>query len=91
MTSMLQDLDSSKTEMDLYRGSSSKGAPEGIPFNVQVLQNAWDIEKSKFDKFLIPVILQKCLDNFNGFYIGRHKNHKLSWALGLVIIILFLG
>lgn len=84
MTSMLSDLDSSKEEMNLYRNSSSKATPSGIPFAVQVLQNAWDIDKTKFEKLILPKTLNNCLDDFNSFYIGRHKNHKLTWALGLV-------
>ena len=86
MTSMLQDLDSSKIEMDFYRGTESKAAPSGIPFNVKVLQNVWDIDKSKFDNVLIPKILQNCLTDFNNFYSTRHKNHKLTWSFSLVNI-----
>lgn len=85
MTSMMQDLESSRTEMDLFRQQPHRGSPNGVQFSVQVLQNgAWEIEKSKFDKMEIPKSLEKCLDDFNTFYIGRHKNHKLTWAYGLV-------
>ena len=85
MTSMMQDLDSSRTEMDLFRQQSHRGSPNGVYFTVQVFQNgAWEIEKTKFDKIEIPRFLDKCLEDFNSFYIGRHKNHKLTWAYGLV-------
>jgi|LauGreDrversion4_2_1035121.scaffolds.fasta_scaffold1489514_1 hypothetical protein len=84
MTSMLQDLETSKEENSLYRNSGSKACPSGIPFVVQVLQNSWDIDKIKFDKLILPKYLTKCLDDFNLFYTERHKNHKLSWVLGLV-------
>jgi hypothetical protein len=84
MTSMLQDLETSKTEMDIYRTQSHRGSPNGIPFNVQVLQHgAWELDKNRFDKFDIPPFLSKCVEDFNSFYINRHKTHKLSWALGL--------
>jgi hypothetical protein len=85
MTSMMQDLESSRTEMDLFRQQTHRGSPNGVVFSVQVLQNgAWEIEKNKFDKIEIPTFLLKCLEEFNNFYIGRHKNHKLTWAYGLV-------
>jgi hypothetical protein len=86
MTSMMQDLETSKTEMDQYRSSPThnRGCPNGIPFNVQVLQHgAWEIDKTKFEKFDIPVFLTKCMEDFNQFYINRHKTHKLTWAQGL--------
>lgn len=44
---------------------------------------AWEIDKLKFDKFITPNFLNKCIDDFNGFYIGHHKTHKLTWAYGL--------
>ncbi len=84
MTSMMQDLETSKTEIDLYRASKHRGSPNGIYFNVQVLQHgAWEIDKIKFDAFEYPSFLTKCMEDFNSFYINRHKTHKLSWALGL--------
>ena len=84
MTSMMQDLETSKEVMGLYKAQSHRGSPEGIPFNVQVLQHgAWEIEKSKFDRILIPSFLNNCMDDFNSFYINRHKTHKLIWASGL--------
>ena len=84
MTSMLQDLDSSKLEMELYRKTKSKGTPLGISLNIQVLQNSWDIDKRKFDRIIIPNFLQGCLNDFNSFYTERHKNHVLTWVYGLV-------
>ena len=84
MTTMLQDLDTSKEENNLYRNWDSKACPSGIQFMVQVLQNSWDIDKSKFEKVILPSFLNDCLNDFNSFYTVRHKNHKLSWVLGLV-------
>lgn len=84
MTSMMQDLETSKTEMDMFRTMPHRGSPNNIAFNVQVLQNgAWEIDKIKFDKFNVPVFLNKCIEDFNQFYINRHKAHRLTWALGL--------
>lgn len=84
MTSMLQDLETSKEENNVYRNSFSKACPSGIPLFVQVLQNSWEIDKLKFDKLMLPKYLTNCLDDFNSFYTERHKNHKLTWVLGLV-------
>jgi cullin-4 len=84
MTSMMQDLETSKSVMDQYKSQTHRGSPNGIPFNVQVLQHgAWEIDKSKFEKFETPLFLQKCTDDFNTFYISKHKTHKLTWAQGL--------
>lgn len=85
MTSMIQDLDSSKAEMEVYKSKSDhKGNPNGIQLNVQILQHgAWEIDKNKFDKLDLPLFLNSIKDDFCNFYYGRHKNHKLSWAFGL--------
>jgi hypothetical protein len=85
LTSMLQDLEMSKTENDIYRANPvHKGSPNGVAFNVKVLQNgSWEIDKNKFEKFEIPRFLLKCVEDFTKFYIGRHKTHKLTWAFGL--------
>lgn len=84
MTSMMQDLETSKTEMDLYRAQPHRGCPESIPFAVQVLQHgAWEIDKSKFDRIPVPPFLNRCMEDFNNFYINRHKTHKLIWTGGL--------
>jgi len=62
MTSMIQDLDSSKSEMDLFKQEKHKGSPGGIILSIQVLQNgAWDIDKSKFEKVEIPKFFNKML------------------------------
>ena len=84
MTLMMQDLETSKTVMDKYRSLSHRGNPNGIAFNVQVLQQgAWEVDKIKFDKFTINPCIQKCMDDFNTFYTKDHKTHKLLWCLGL--------
>ncbi len=85
MTSMIQDLDSSKVEMEVYKSKSThKGIPNGIQLNVQVLQHgAWEIDKNRFDKLDVPIFLNSIKEDFSNFYYGRHKNHKLSWAYGL--------
>jgi hypothetical protein len=84
MTSMMLDLETRKTEMDMYRTQSHRGNPFGVQFTVQVLQHgAWEVDKNKFDKFNVPVFLDKCVNDFNTFYINRHKTHKLLWCFGI--------
>ena len=85
MSGMIQDLESSKTEIEIYKTSTHKGKPGNIEFTVQVLQNSWDIEKSKFESVMIPPYLNHCIDDFTTFYVNRHKNHKLLFSLLLVI------
>lgn len=61
--------------------------PNGIVFNVRILQQgAWDIDKQKFDRIDLTPFLNFCIDDYTNFYIKRHKNYKLSWAYGLVLI-----
>jgi hypothetical protein len=84
MTEMMRDLDTSKTESDLYRQQKHRGQPYGIKFTAQVVsQSAWEISKNKMDKIEIPQILENCMKDFSDFYIGRHRNHKLLWCYGL--------
>lgn len=85
MTSMMDDLESGKRTIDQYRTTSrSKGAPNGILLQCQVVQQgSWDITKSKFDKVEIPANIQYCIDDFLKFYLSKHKEHKLQWCYGL--------
>ena len=84
MTEMMRDLESSKTEIDLYRQLPHRGQPFGIKFTTQVVsQSAWEISKNKMDKIEIPTLLENCMKDFNDFYIKRHRNHKLLWCYGL--------
>lgn len=85
MTQMLQDLDNSKAEMDKYKKLQHRGRPNGVELNVQVLGNSsWDIDKNKMEKLIIPPILQKCIDDFSGFYVKDRSMYKLDFAFGLV-------
>jgi len=85
MTSMMQDLDSSKNTMDAYRLQKHKGFPlEGVQFNCQILRNgAWEIEKTKFDKFNLPKTIKFYIEDFEKFYLSKQKTHKLMWVYGL--------
>ena len=84
MTEMMRDLESSKTEIDIYRQQPHRGSPNGIKFTTQVVsQSAWEIPKTKMDKIEIPLILENCMKDFTDFYVKRNKNRKLLWCYGL--------
>lgn len=85
MSAMLQDLDTSKVEMDKYKKEKHRGKPNGIELNVQILGNStWDIDKSKLEKFTVPRIIQACMEDFSKFYIKDRSMYKLDFAFGLV-------
>ena len=85
MASMIQDLEVSKSEMDIFKQQTHRGKTNGVEMNVQVLgNNTWEIEKTKFEKITITPIMRKCCEDFNTFYINRRKMHKLEWVLGVV-------
>ena len=84
MTGMINDLENSKTEIDLYKNQPHKGQPHGIKFNTKVVsQSAWEISTNKMDKIEINPVIEDCLKDFNDFYTKRHKDHKLLWCYGL--------
>jgi hypothetical protein len=86
MTAMIQDLKNSKLEMDIFKQKNHKGRPAGIEIVVQVLgNNSWDIDKIRFEKLItIPKSISNSVEEFNNFYVGRRKMHKLEWVYGLV-------
>lgn len=88
MTAMLQDLKSSKTEMDIFKQQPHRGRINGIELSVQVLGNSsWEIDKINFEKLItIPENLKKCMEEFNNFYTNRRKMHRLEWVFGIVRI-----
>lgn len=86
MNAMMQDLDTSKGEIDSFKREKHFGKPNGIELNVLVLNNNWEIEKIKFAQLMIPQKLTNCLDVFTDFYTKRRQMHRLDWCLGLVFI-----
>ena len=86
MTSMIQDLETSRSEMDSFRLQSHKGRPvNGIDMNVMVLGNSnWDIDKVKFEKIFITPSMEKSVSIFNQFYTNKRGMHRLEWAYGMV-------
>ena len=84
MQEMINDLEKNKGEIEGYKTTSSRGVPNGIKFDVQIIsQSAWDISKSNMEKIEIPPFLKVCLDDFEAYYIKRHQQAKLIWCLSL--------
>ena len=84
MHDMMEDLEKNKKEIEAYKFSPSKGAPNGIKLNVQVIsQSAWDINKIVMEKIEMPKFMTSCLEDFEKFYLARHTSLKLLWCLGL--------
>ena len=84
MMEMMNDLEKNKKEIDAYKLSPSKGIPNGIKFNIQVIsQSAWEINKKSMEKIELPSFLSTCLDDFENFYLKKHNGQKLMWCLGL--------
>ena len=84
MTEMINDLERNKKEKDEYKLSESKGAPNGIKFNIQVISpSPWVINKKLMEKIEMPKFLSTSLKDFEQFYLKRHYGQKLIWCLGL--------
>ena len=84
MDDMMKDLEKNKKEIDDYKASPSKGAPNGIKLDVQVIcQSAWNINKILMEKIEMPKFMTSCLEDFENFYLARHTSHKLMWCVGL--------
>ena len=84
MTEMMNDLEKNKKEIESYKSSQSKGTPNGIKFNIQVIsQSAWDINNKSMEKIELTPFLKVCLEDFENFYLKKHSGQKLRWCLGL--------
>ena len=84
MMEMMNDLEKNKKEIDAYKQSASKGNPNGIKFNIQVIsQSAWEVSKKAMEKIELPKFLSSCMEDFETYYLKRHSGQKLIWCLGL--------
>ena len=85
MTEMMNDLEKNKNEIEQYKQkSASRGNPNGIKFNIQVISpSAWEITKKNMEKFELPKFLSSCMEDFEKYYLDRHSGQKLIWCLGL--------
>ena len=84
MNEMINDLEKNKKEIDAYKLSKSKGVPNGIKFNIQVIsQSAWEINKNSMQRMELPKFLSTCVEDFTEFYLNKHSGQKLMWCYGL--------
>ena len=84
MMEMMNDLEKNKKEIDAYKLSSSKGTPNGIKFNIQVIsQSAWENSKKNIEKMELHKFLFTSKDKLEKIYINKHSGHKLIWCFGL--------
>ena len=83
LINMVNDYETNKKYKDGYSLSPSKGAPNGINFNVQVIEvGIWDIRYENIvEKFKIPKYMEACLEDFEKYYLGIHKKRLLRWIL----------
>jgi len=83
---MLQDLDTSKAEMEKYKRLNHRGRPNNIEMDVRILGAcSWDIEKTKLEKIAYPKSIGVCIEDFKSFYTRDRSMYKLDFAFGLVI------
>ena len=84
MNEMINDLEKNKSEIEGYKLSKSKGMPNDIKFNVQIISpSAWDISKTDMEKIEILPFLKTCIEDFEDYYLKRYQQTKLIWCLGL--------
>ena len=84
MKKMIDDLEKSKANMELYKSLSHKGSPNDIKLDITVIsQSDWEINKSLMEKINIPKFLSVCLEDYENFYLNKYKSQQLIWCLGL--------
>ena len=83
MSEMLNDLEKNKSEIEEYKQTTTKGIPNNIKFNVQVVSHGWNLNQFYSQKIEIPPFLKFCLDDFQNYYINKYRDKKLIWYIGL--------
>ena len=80
MVGMISDIENNNILMEGYKNSQSKGKPNGIKFNVQVISlMPWDVNSDQLIKIKIPKLLSSCVEDFEKYYINKYEHHKLIW------------
>ena len=77
---MMEEFDFNKKIIEEYKSSPSKGMPNGIKFNFQVISyDVWDINEKNMDKIKIPRFLISCVKDFENFYLKKYESRRLKW------------
>ena len=80
---MISNIEGSIKENEEYKKTQNNRAQNGIKFNIKVIPPEWDLNKIYFEKIKIPKFLQFCIDDFEKYYLNKHKFIKLRWSLNL--------
>ena len=78
MVTMLEDVETSKKEMEKYKeSSSSRGYPSGIKFDVLVISNnSWEVDMKRLTNFKLPNIFSSCVKDFSNFYLNKYIDRE---------------
>ncbi|TKR67315.1 hypothetical protein L596_023487 [Steinernema carpocapsae] len=81
---MFTDVGLSRDLNEKFHEKISEGTQAGVKcdFSAMVLgSGAWPLSQTQL--FVIPPVLNQCLDAFNTFYSGQHQGRKLSWLYNM--------
>ena len=82
MTTMIDDLEKNNVEIENYKNSPSKGAPNGINFRVKIINfSAWNFDKKHILKINLPRLFSSCIADLERYYKNRYSDRKLIWYL----------
>ena len=82
MTTMIDDLEKNNVEIENYKNSPSKGAPNGINFRVKIINfSAWNFDKKHILKIDLPRLFSSCIADLERYYKNRYSDRKLIWYL----------
>lgn len=84
MMMMIDYVEKNNIILEQYRLSPSKGAPNGIKFNVLAinLKQNWEVDIKYMEKIQLPKFLSSCIEDFEKFYLSKNSHKLLSWFLG---------
>ena len=84
MMMMIDYVEKNNKILEQYRLSPSKGAPNGIKFNVLAinLKQNWEVDIKYMEKIQLPKFLSSCIEDFEKFYLSKNSHKLLSWFLG---------
>ena len=68
--------------MEEYSKTPSKGKPNEIKFNIEVLPS-WSgkLRDKNLIAFNLPKLFSSCIEDFEKYYLGKYTNHNLKWFL----------
>lgn len=68
--------------MEEYSKTPSKGKPNEIKFNIEVLPSGpGKLRDKNLTAFNLPKLFSSCIEDFEKYYLGKYTNHNLKWFL----------